>query len=136
MLMGHFGDNEILVAINQLKNSGGKRYNVDLVRSEFQKPMKLKKGKWSPVKKINNREVLLIASGPKAKDYKYAIEKYIKLKKPYVIAVNTEVAIDKNFIDIFAACNPLKLISDCDIYKTLVLPLAVPSSLISDDLRY
>ena len=135
MLMGHFGDNEILVAINQLKNSGGKRYNVDLVRSEFQKPMKLKKGKWSPVKKINNREVLLIASGPKAKDYKYAIEKYIKLKKPYVIAVNTEVAIDKNFIDIFAACNPLKLISDCDIYKTLVLPLAVPSSLLSDDLK-
>ena len=80
--MGHFGDNEILVAINQLKNSGGKRYNVDLVRSEFQKPMKLKKGKWSPVKKINNREVLLIASGPKAKDYKYAIERIYR-QYPY-----------------------------------------------------
>ena len=39
--------------------------------------MKLKRGKWSPVRKINNREVLLIASGPNAKDYKYEIEKYI-----------------------------------------------------------
>ena len=43
MLMSNFDDNEILAAINQLKNSGGKRYNVDLVRSEFQKPMKLKR---------------------------------------------------------------------------------------------
>ena len=135
MLMSNFDDNEILAAINQLKNSGGKRYNVDLVRSEFQKPMKLKRGKWSPVRKINNREVLLIASGPKAKDYKYEIEKYIKLKKPYVIAVNTEVAINKNFIDIFAACNPLKLIADSDLYKSLTLPLAVPSSLLSNDLK-
>ena len=45
MLTTQFDESEIIVAINQLKRSGGKRYNVDLVRSEFQKPMILKKVK-------------------------------------------------------------------------------------------
>ena len=58
MLATHFNESEIIAAIDQLKHSGGRRYNVDLVRSEFQKPMKLVKGKWSPSKIIKNREVL------------------------------------------------------------------------------
>ena len=79
MLAIHFNESEILAAINQLKHSGGRRYNVDLVRSEFQKPMKLTKGKWSPSKVIRKREVMLLASGPKANDYKQEIENYITL---------------------------------------------------------
>ena len=135
MLATHFGDDEILAAINQLKYSGGKRYNVDLVRSEFQKPKKLIKGKWSPSIDIKNREVLLLASGPKAKDYKQAIEEYIKLKKPFVMALNTTVNINKGLIDVFAACNPLKLIADVDLYKSLSSPLVVPTSLLSNSLK-
>ena len=127
MLANHFNENEILAAINQLKNSGGEKYNVDLVRSEFQTSTELKKGNWSPVTKIKNREVLLVASGPKANDYKHELEKYIKTKKPFVIALNTTVCIDKKLIDIFVASNPLKLIADSDIYKSLTSPLAVPN---------
>ena len=135
MLRTQFDESEMVIAINQLKRSGGQRYNVDLVRSEFQKPMKLKRGKWSPINKIRNREVLLVASGPKANDYKYEIEKYIGLKKPFVIALNTSISIDKKLIDIFAACNPLKLMAEVDLYKSLTLPLAVPESLLSSDLK-
>ena len=135
MLTTSYSDSEMLAAINQLRRSGGERYNVDLVRSEFQKPMKLKQGEWSPITKIRNKEVLLVASGPKAKDYKHEIEKYIELKKPFVIALNTDVCVNKNFINVFAACNPLKLIADADLYKSLTLPLAVPKSLLSNDLK-
>ena len=135
MLTTQYDESEMIVAINQLKRSGGKKYNVDLVRSEFQKPMTLKKGRWSPEKSIRNKEVLLVAAGPQANDYKNEIEKYIKLKKPFVIALNTNVCINKKFINIFAACNPLKLIADSDLYKSLTLPLAVPESLLSNDLK-
>ena len=135
MLATHFNESEIIAAIDQLKHSGGRRYNVDLVRSEFQKPMKLAKGKWSPSKIIKNREVLLLASGPKANDYKQEIEKYIKSKKPFVIALNTSINISKKFIDVYAACNPLKLIGDVNLYKSLSSPLVVPKSLLSKSLR-
>ena len=135
MLASDFDENEVLAAINQLKYTGGKKYNVDLVRSEFQKSTKLKKGSWSPITKIRNREVLLVASGPKANDYKHEIEKYIKTKKPFVIAMNTNICISNNLVDIFAACNPLKLIAYTDSYKSLTLPIAMPKSFLSDYLK-
>ena len=96
--------------------------------------IKLKKGTWDPKKHIFRKEVLLIASGKKAKDYKNEIEKYIIEKKPYVIAVNTDVEINNKLIDIYAACNPLKLIANSDSYKILKSPLAVPTSLLNRNL--
>tara|TARA_B110000014_G_scaffold256432_1_gene239521 strand:- start:1649 stop:2566 length:918 start_codon:yes stop_codon:yes gene_type:complete len=135
MLSIKLDENEIIAAINQLKDSGGKKYNVDLVRSEFQKPIKFIQGKWLPIKKINNREVLFVTSGPKANDYINEIEKYIKIKKPYVIALNTFVNINKNLIDVYVACNPLKLMADADLYKSIKSPLVVPEILLSKSLK-
>ena len=43
MISTKFASAEILAAINQLRLSGGSRYNVDLVRSEFQNNLKLAK---------------------------------------------------------------------------------------------
>ena len=43
MLNIKMDDVEILEAIKQLKNGDGKKYDVNLIRSEFQKPIKLKK---------------------------------------------------------------------------------------------
>ena len=77
---------------------------------------------------------MLIASGPKSKEYANAIENYIKKYKPYVIAVNTNVKINKKLINIYAACNPLKIIADADDYKKLSRPLAVPLSLLDKKL--
>ncbi len=135
MLTTKFEDAEILAAINQLRNSGGSRYNVDLVRSEFQKNLKLSKGTWVPLKQIKKREVLLVASGPKAKEYKNEIETYIKNNKPFVIAVNTDVKVDKKLIDIYVACNPLKLIANTENYKNLKAPLAIPKTLINKSIK-
>ena len=78
MLSIKLDETEILAAIDQLRIKGGNSYNIDLVRSEFQKPMKLVKGNWNPIRNIKGREVLFISSGPKAKEYKSEIEKYIK----------------------------------------------------------
>ena len=44
-------DIEILEVINQLKEEGGNKFDVNLVKSEFQKPIKLKNGNWSPKRK-------------------------------------------------------------------------------------
>ena len=118
MLSIKMKDEEIIDAINQLKEEGGNKYNVNLVKSEFQKPIKLKSGKWSPEKKLKNKDVLLISSGPKFLEFKKEIEKYIEKKKPIVIALNTSVKLNKNLINYYVACNPLKLLSEFDMYKS------------------
>jgi len=135
MLMIKMDNIEILEAIKQLKDGGGKKYDVNLVKSEFQKPIKLSIGKWSPKNKIYNREVILVSAGPKFEEYKKEIEKYILKNKPYVIALNTSVKINKRLIDLYVACNPLKLLANSSAYKKIKSPLAVPVSLLSDKLN-
>ena len=125
---------DMLAAINQIKDHGGRKYNVNLVKSEFQKPIKLIKGTWLPETKMKNKEVMLISSGPKLNEYKNEIERYIKVKKPVVIALNTEVKINKNLIDMYLACNPLKLMADAELYKSIKSPLIVPQSLLTEKL--
>ena len=51
MISQKLEDFEILEAIDQLKEGKGTKFDINLVRSEFQKPIELKKGKWSP--KVN-----------------------------------------------------------------------------------
>ena len=132
MLSIKLDDIEILEAINQLKEEKGNKYDVNLVRSEFQKPIKLLKGDWRPKKKLKGKEVLLISSGPKLNEYKKEIENYIVTKKPVVIALNTFTQIKKEFINYYLACNPLRLIADAKLYQSIKSPLVVPKSLLSD----
>ena len=123
---------EILDAINQLKNSKGNKYDVNLVRSEFQQPIKLLKGSWKPEKKMKGKEVLLISSGPKLAEYKKEIENYIIETKPIVIALNTLTKIKRELIDYYLSCNPLRLIADVKLYKSIKSPLVVPKAMLSD----
>ena len=132
MLSIQLDEFEILEAINQLKEKKGNKYDVNLVRSEFQKPIKLLRGNWKPEKKLKGKEVLLISSGPKLIEYKKEIENYIKVNRPIVIALNTFVQIKKELIDYFIACNPLRLIADAKLYQSIKSPLIVPKSLLTD----
>ena len=77
----------------------------------------------------------MVSSGPKFTEYKKEIEKYIIKNKPFVIALNTSVKINKKFIDLYVACNPLKLLADADLYKSIKSPLALPASLLSEKLN-
>ena len=135
MLTIQMDEIEMLDAIKQLKKKDGNKYDVNLVKSEFQKPIKLYKGNWSPKNKIKNKEVLLLSSGPKLNEYKKEIEKFITLKKPFVIALNTQVKINKKLIDLHVACNPLKLMAEAQQYKNITSPLVVPVSLLSNQIK-
>ena len=88
---------EMLKILNELKLIG-RKYDPNLIKSVFQKPIKEKKGNWSPVKKLKSKEVLLLSHGETTKEYKFAIERYIKEKKPIVLALNNQIKINKNLV--------------------------------------
>jgi len=126
---------QILEAIDQLKDGKGSKYDVNLVRSEFQKPIKLVRGKWCPLKKFRKKEVLFISNGPNINHNKKEIEKYIKTKKPIVISLKPKVNIQKKLISYYVACNPLRIMGDVDLYKNINKPLIIPFSLLTDKLK-
>ena len=135
MLTIKMEEDEILEAIKQLKTKDGNKYDVNLVKSEFQKPIKLYKGSWTPKSKLKNKEVFLISSGPKLNEYKREIEKFIIKNKPYVIALNPQVKINKKLIDLYVACNPLKVMAEANQYRNIKSPLAAPISLLSEQVK-
>jgi 4-hydroxy 2-oxovalerate aldolase len=124
---------EILDAIHKLTKLGGNRYDVNLVKSEFQKPIKMKKGQWSPFSKIKSKEVLLLSSGSNLEEYKKEIEKYIINNKPVVIALNKFVKIKEKLIDMYITCNPLRLLADVDFNKKIKVPIILPKALLTKD---
>lgn len=126
---------QILKIINTLNEVGGQRYNVNLIKSEFQKPIDYKKGKWSPSKIFKNKNVLLIAPGKILKEYKDEIKYFIKKDKPIVLALSPKVEFEKKLINYYLACNPLKMFGETDLYKKLNAPLILPYSLLQKDYK-
>ena len=119
MISQKLEDFEILEAIDQLKEGKGNKFDINLVRSEFQKPIELKKGKWSPKSKFKNKEVLMISNGPNLSLYKKEIEKYIEDRDPLVISLKPKVEINQKYIQYYVACNPLRIMGEVDLYKKL-----------------
>lgn len=121
---------DILAVIEFLNKSGGAKYSIDqlsLAKSFFHGEPK---GNWSPSVLLEGKEILLIGSGEKFKNHKIAIEKFIKEKKPIVIALNTKEYIDNKLIDLRIACHPVRMMADIDIHLKLPQPLITPLSML------
>ena len=124
---------EMLKILNELKLIG-RKYDPNLIKSVFQKPIREKKGNWSPLKKLKSKEVLLLSHGETTKEYKFAIERYIKEKKPIVLALNNQIKINKDLVSYYVSCNPLKLISNINFFKKLNKKIIMPMSFITSEL--
>jgi 4-hydroxy 2-oxovalerate aldolase len=135
MLSQKLSDREILNVIYQLKNKDGNKYDINLIRSEFQKPIKITEGKWRPAKTFKNKEILFISTGESLSKQKKIVENYIKKSKPIVISLKTKVAINKKLIDFYIACNPLRIINEIKNFRTLKKPVIFPATLLTESIK-
>lgn len=126
---------DIISAIENLKKSGGKKFNKDLLNSDKTIYANKYPGSWRPISKILNKVVLILGSGPSIIEQKAGIEDFIKRKKPFVIALNTHKIINDKLINIRVACNPLSLATDREKYKSLKKPLVFPLSRFSSEME-
>jgi 4-hydroxy 2-oxovalerate aldolase len=92
-------------------------------------------GKWSPQEHFAGRDVLLLGTGPGVARHRAALEQYIKDKKPLVLALNTQSAIDAELIDLRVACHPVRLLADCEAHTQLPQPLITPYSMLPSDVQ-
>jgi 4-hydroxy 2-oxovalerate aldolase len=123
-----YNENDILGAINYLKKNGGKKFKHDNLNIASQFYSEKFTGKWSPKSLFNNREVLILGSGPSIDLHKKSLEDFIKEKKPIVLALNLKEGIDRSLINFYIACHPIKLLSDIESHSVLPQPLITPAS--------
>ena len=127
MLMDpRYGEAEIVAAIEHLHQVGGKKFSAKVLDEGRQVYRGEVSGTWKPSEAIEGKDVLVIGSGPSARLHRDALQRYIRKHRPFVIALNTQSMVDAELIDVRAACHPVRLLADCEAYKSLPQPLIVP----------
>lgn len=136
MLMDkRYGEEEILSVIFQLGASGEKNFKLSTLSAARHFFKGESRGSWDPSEAMSNREVLILGSGPSVTNHSQALESFIRRREPYVIALNAQPSLSEDLIDIRAACHPLRLITDCDAHMRLPTPLAIPASMLPEEIK-
>lgn len=128
-----FTAEDILAAIEHLKVEGGKSFSVNTLDAARHFYSGEPRGSWCPKTYFNDKEVLLLGTGPGVAKYREAIKDYILRYKPIVLALNTQSAIAQEYIDLRVACHPIRLLADCDAHVKLPQPLITPASMLPKD---
>lgn len=131
----HFGTEEIVGAIGYLSQlDGTTSYNGSVLETavSFNSTSNEVTGTDSLVEKFAGKEVLVIANGKTSKQYKDAIELYIKEKQPVVLSVNLVEEIDNSLVDYFVLSHNAKFLSDFEHYKQLSRPVILPKHRFSE----
>lgn len=130
-----YSEEDILAVIEHLRIEGGRKFNakaLDAARHFYQgEPT----GNWSPVDAFAGREVLLLGTGPGVARHRKAIEAFIQERKPLVVALNTQCAINSELIDYRVASHPVRLLADCELHLKLPHPLITPYTALSPELQ-
>jgi 4-hydroxy 2-oxovalerate aldolase len=130
-----YDEEDVLAVIEHLRAEGGKKFNLitlDVARHFYRGEPK---GQWSPTAEFKGREVLLLGAGPGVARHRQALERYIRERRPLVLALNTQSAIDTAMIDLRVACHPVRLLADVDRHAALPQPLITPFSMLPQDVQ-
>lgn len=130
-----YDEEDILSVIEHLKGENGKKFNLGTLEAARHFFRGESRGSWSPLDLINEREVLILGTGPSLEKHRNAIEMLIKERQPYVIALNTQKAIAAELIDVRASCHPVRLLADSHEHLVLPQPLITPASMLPRDVR-
>lgn len=125
-----YSEEDILAAIEQLKVGHGAKFSFDSLGASTEFYKGEPKGDWDPKCVFENRDVLILGTGPGVAEHKAAIERFISENKPIVIALNTSKVVCEEKIDFRIACHPIRLLADCHMYAELPQPLITPLSML------
>ena len=128
-----FSEEDILAALEHLKLEGGRKYRDDHLDAARHFYATNAKGSWDPKDLFMGKKVLLLGSGPGVDQHRTAIEDFIHTYHPIVMALNTQSAIQQELIDVRIACNPVRLLADCEEHARLPQPLIVPASMLPEN---
>lgn len=130
-----YDSEDILSVIEYLKVQEGNRFNKDVLKSAQNFYKVEASGTWDPSKEIENRDVLILGTGNGVEKHKDALEEYIRLANPYVIALNTQDLVAADLIDARAACHPSRLMADFKTHLKLPQPLITPYSMLKIEIQ-
>jgi len=130
-----YDEEDVLAVIEHLRVEGGKKFSLNTLDAARHFYRGEPKGHWSPKSQFKGREVLLLGTGPGVERHREALQRYIRICQPLVLALNTQTAIDAELIDLRVACHPVRLLADCESHVRLPQPLITPYSMLPEKVK-
>lgn len=130
-----YSEEDIFAAINHLKVEGGKKFSFNTLDAARQFYTGQPRGEWLPCDLFEGKDILLLGAGSGILEHKEAIENYVKVAKPIVVALNTQSDLEQNLINARVACHPIRLLADCATHLNLPQPLITPASMLPEDVK-
>jgi 4-hydroxy 2-oxovalerate aldolase len=135
MADSRYSEEDILAVIQHLRIEGGKKYSADTLDAARHFYSGSPRGQWQPQSIMKGRDVLILGAGPGVADHRSALESFIRKRNPYVMALNTQLAVEADLIDARVACHPVRLLADCAEHTNLPQPLITPASMLPADVK-
>lgn len=126
---------KLIEAVQKLKDTNAASYSPDKLDRAMRDKHVNSDGDWNPADELEEKTVLILAKGPKAKIHQKEIESFIKRKSPYVICLNTQTSFPEELINAYAACNPMRLLLEWESYKALNKPIITPVNSLPENVR-
>ena len=93
------------------------------------------KGTFVPTNIFKKKNILILGSGKNLPINTKKIQKIIKLKKLFVIALNTYQSLNEKFINLRVSCHPFRIMSDMKKYQNLKTKIVFPYSMMGKNLK-
>lgn len=127
-----YSPSEIVTALDRLNTHGATSFDVRrLTEAVKGAPLRLIGGmeldNW-----CTDRDVLVVANGPEAREKKQEIEMFIREHQPFVIGLNAHLPIDMAYVDAVAACHPERVMLDSSALSRLECEVLMPDQLRRD----
>jgi 4-hydroxy 2-oxovalerate aldolase len=84
---------------------------------------------------MEERDVLILGSGPGVERYRDALEEYVVLCAPLVMAFNTDSVLRDELVDLRVASHPFRLLSNVEAHLKFQQPLMTPLSMLPKSVR-
>lgn len=130
-----YGADDIIATIEFLRARSANRYSQANLEQAGNFYGDSPQGSWQPTDLIEGREVLVLGSGPGCKTHREALEHFIRIRAPVVIALNVNSPIRDELIHLHAACHPIRLLRDARSYAKVQGALVAPVSALPEAVR-
>ena len=123
-----YTNKQIFDSIDFLSKKTSVSFDSNIMMNSIYSPQKKKKGEWSALNWLKNKNVLIVGSGPSLINEKNKITNFIKKNNPKVIFLNINKVFNEKIATATIACHEARILGDLNMYKNLKNPLIIPFS--------
>lgn len=119
-------------AVQNLSSLDSMKFNDNLLEKVLEPVIKQYPGSWDPAETIKSDSILILAESDQLRRHSEAIEEFIRLKRPYVLALNWNSTIDSSLVDAYITCHPHRILSSLEKVSQNKIPIILPMQMVDN----